>query len=264
MTPYHAGYLQKIKETAGQYDGVVITHRTDTLEETAYFLDTMAVLRFNRPNWCHAFVKRARKRRVYNYLSALRVASDDKAADKGILVVMNDEIHAAKYVTKTHTTNVATFHTPTHGPLGIIMKHDILWFKTAEPRVRFDLEQITGTVPIIKAYAGMGIGDGIISLLDPEKIDGVVIEALGAGNLPPLAAGEITKLMDKGVPVVLVSRCFNGIAEPVYAYEGGGVKLQEAGVMFVKELNAPKARLKLLIALSAGLKGQEMKDYIEG
>ena len=144
------------------------------------------------------------------------------------------------------------------------MKHDILWFKTAEPRVRFDLEQITGTVPIIKAYAGMGIGDGIISLLDPEKIDGVVIEALGAGNLPPLAAREITKLMEKGVPVVLVSRCFNGIAEPVYAYEGGGGKLQEAGVMFVKELNAPKARLKLLIALSAGLKGQELKNYIEG
>ena len=72
------------------------------------------------------------------------------------------------------------------------------------------------------------------------------------------------KLMEKGVPVVLVSRCFNGIAEPVYAYEGGGVKLQEAGVMFVKELNAPKARLKLLIALSAGLKGQELKNYIEG
>ena len=117
---------------------------------------------------------------------------------------------------------MATFHTPTHGPLGII------------------------------------------SLLDPEKIDGVVIEALGAGNLPPLAAREITSLMDKGVPVVLVSRCFNGIAEPVYAYEGGGVKLQEAGVMFVKELNAPKARLKLLIALSAGLEGQELKDYIEG
>ena len=57
---------------------------------------------------------------VYNYLSALRVASDDKAADKGVLVVMNDEIHAAKYVTKTHTTNVSTFQTPTHGPLGLI------------------------------------------------------------------------------------------------------------------------------------------------
>lgn len=266
ITPYHMlDIYKKIKETAGQYDGVVITHGTDTLEETAYFLDTMAVPEI--PIVLTGAMRSSNELGsdgVYNYLSALRVASDDKATDKGILVVMNDEIHAAKYVTKTHTTNVATFHTPTHGPLGIIMKHDILWFKTAEPRVRFDLEQITGTVPIIKAYAGMGIGDGIISLLDPEKIDGGVIEALGAGNLPPLAAREITNLMEKGVPVVLVSRCFNGIAEPVYAYEGGGVKLQEAGVMFVKELNAPKARLKLLIALSAGLKDQELKDYIEG
>ena len=194
ITPYHMlDIYKKIKETAGQYDGVVITHGTDTLEETAYFLDTMAVPEI--PIVLTGAMRSSNELGsdgVYNYLSALRVASDDKAADKGILVVMNDEIHAAKYVTKTHTTNVATFHTPTHGPLGIIMKHDILWFKTAEPRVRFDLEQITGTVPIIKAYAGMGIGDGIISLLDPEKIDGVVIEALGAGNLPPLAAREIT------------------------------------------------------------------------
>ena len=257
---------KKIKETAGQYDGVVITHGTDTLEETAYFLDTMAVPEI--PIVLTGAMRSSNELGsdgVYNYLSALRVASDDKAADKGILVVMNDEIHAAKYVTKTHTTNVATFHTPTHGPLGIIMKHDILWFKTAEPRVRFDLEQITGTVPIIKAYAGMGIGDGIISLLDPEKIDGVVIEALGAGNLPPLAAGEITTAYGQRSSLLYsFPAAFNGIAEPVYAYEGGGVKLQEAGVMFVKELNAPKARLKLLIALSAGLKGQELKDYIEG
>ncbi len=246
ITPYHMlDIYKKIKETAGQYDGVVITIP----------IVLTGAMRSSNELGSDGF---------YNYLSALRVASNDKAADKGVLVVMNDEIHAAKYVTKTHTTNVATFQTPTHGPLGIIMKHDILWFKTAEPRVRFDLKQITGTVPIIKAYAGMGIGDGIISLLAPEKIDGVVIEALGAGNLPPLAAREIKSLMDKGVPVVLVSRCFNGIAEPVYAYEGGGVKLQEAGVMFIKELNAPKARLKLLIALSAGLEGQELKDYIEG
>ncbi|MGL6299278.1 hypothetical protein ACR31S_00465 [Streptococcus iniae] len=70
--------------------------------------------------------------------------------------------------------------------------------------------------------------------------------------------------MAQGIPVVLVSRCFNGIAEAVYAYQGGGAKLQKSGVMFVKELNAPKARLKLLIALNAGLKGQALKDYIEG
>ncbi|EAO72269.1 asparaginase family protein, partial [Streptococcus agalactiae CJB111] len=69
-------------------------------------------------------------------------ANSTKAADKGVLVVMNDEIHAAKYVTKTHTTNVSTFQTPTHGPLGIIMKQDLLFFKATKERVRFDLDKI--------------------------------------------------------------------------------------------------------------------------
>ena len=262
MTHMMALY-QKIKETAGQYDGVVITHGTDTLEETAYFLDTMAL-----PDMPVVLTGAMRSSNelgsdgIYNYLSALRVASHEKSKDKGVLVVMNDEIHAAKYVTKTHTTNVSTFQTPTHGPLGIVMKNDILYFKTAEPRVRFELETISGTVPIIKAYAGMG--DGIISLLSPDSVDGIVIEALGAGNIPPQAALALEQLMANNIPVVLVSRCFNGIAEPVYAYDGGGVQLAKKGVMFVKELNAQKARIKLLIALNAGLKGQELKEYIEG
>ncbi len=262
MTHMMALY-QKIKETAGQYDGVVITHGTDTLEETAYFLDTMAL-----PDIPVVLTGAMRSSNelgsdgIYNYLSALRVASHEKSKDKGVLVVMNDEIHAAKYVTKTHTTNVSTFQTPTHGPLGIIMKNDILYFKTAEPRVRFELETISGTVPIIKAYAGMG--DGIISLLSPDSVDGIVIEALGAGNIPPQAALALEQLMTNNIPVVLVSRCFNGIAEPVYAYDGGGVQLAKKGVMFVKELNAQKARIKLLIALNAGLKGPELKEYIEG
>ena len=75
---------------------------------------------------------------IYNYRTALRVAADEKSADKGVLVVMNDEIHAAKYVTKTHTTNVSTFQTPTHGPLGLVTKREILFFKAADKRVRFD------------------------------------------------------------------------------------------------------------------------------
>ena len=253
----------KIKEEADNYDGVVITHGTDTLEETAYFLDTMEI-----PLMPIVLTGAMRSSNelgsdgVYNYLSALRVASDDKAADKGVLVVMNDEIHAAKYVTKTHTTNVSTFQTPTHGPLGLIMKQEILYFKTAEPRVRFDLDYIQGLVPIISAYAGMT--DELIDMLDLEQLDGLVIQAFGAGNVPKETAQKLENLLQKGIPVALVSRCFNGIAEPVYAYQGGGVQLQRAGVFFVKELNAQKARLKLLIALNAGLKGQALKDYMEG
>ena len=254
---------QKIKEEADNYDGVVITHGTDTLEETAYFLDTMKV-----PHIPIVLTGAMRSSNelgsdgVYNYLNALRVASDDKATDKGVLVVMNDEIHAAKYVTKTHTTNVSTFQTPTHGPLGLIMKQEILYFKTAEPRVRFDLDHIQGLVPIISAYAGMT--DELIDMLDLEQLDGLIIQAFGAGNVPKETAQKLESLLQKGIPVALVSRCFNGIAEPVYAYQGGGVQLQKSGVFFVKELNAQKARLKLLIALNAGLTGQDLKDYMEG
>ena len=254
---------QKIKEEADHYDGFVITHGTDTLEETAYFLDTMEVP--HKPIVLTGAMRSSNELGsdgVYNYLSALRVASDDKAADKGVLVVMNDEIHAAKYVTKTHTTNVSTFQTPTHGPLGLIMKHEILYFKTAEPRVRFDLDKIQGLVPIIPVYAGMT--EELLDLLPIDQLDGLIIQAFGAGNVPKETAQKLNALIQEGLPIALVSRCFNGIAEPVYAYEGGGVCLQNAGVFFVKELNAQKARLKLLIAINAGLRGEELRAYMEG
>ena len=254
---------QKIKEEADHYDGFVITHGTDTLEETAYFLDTMEVP--HKPIVLTGAMRSSNELGsdgVYNYLSALRVASDDKAADKGVLVVMNDEIHAAKYVTKTHTTNVSTFQTPTHGPLGLIMKQEILYFKTAEPRIRFDLERIQGLIPIIPVYAGMT--EELLDLLPVDQLDGLIIQAFGAGNVPKETSQKLNALIQEGLPIALVSRCFNGIAEPVYAYEGGGVCLQNAGVFFVKELNAQKARLKLLIAINAGLTGEELRAYMEG
>lgn len=254
---------QKIKAEQANFDGFVITHGTDTLEETAYFLDTMAIP--EKPIVLTGAMRSSNELGsdgVYNYQTALRVAADEKSADKGVLVVMNDEIHAAKYVTKTHTTNVSTFQTPTHGPLGLVTKREILYFKTAEPRVRFDLSAVAGTVPIIKAYADMDTV--LLEALTKTDISGLVIEALGAGNLPPTILPTIKKLLERGLPIILVSRCFNGIAEPVYAYQGGGIQLEQDGILFVKELNAQKARLKLLIALNAGLKGQALADYIQG
>ena len=254
---------KKIREEASHFDGFVITHGTDTLEETAYFLDTMSIPQ--KPIVMPGAMRSSNELGsdgIYNYRTALRVAADEKSADKGVLVVMNDEIHAAKYVTKTHTTNVSTFQTPTHGPLGLVTKREILFFKAADKRVRFDLQAINGVVPIIKSYADMDTI--LLDALVEAPISGLVIEALGAGNLPPASIAAIKKLINKQLPIVLVSRCFNGIAEPVYAYDGGGIQLEELGVLFVKELNSQKARIKLLIAVNAGLNGQDLADYIQG
>ena len=133
---------------------------------------------------------------------------------------MNDEIHSARYVTKTHTTNVSTFQTPTHGPVGLLTKNKIIYFHLDSENQHFVVASVHGKVPIVKAFAGM-TGE-ILDLLNLEQLDGLVIEALGAGNLPPIASQSLQRLLDAKVPVVLVYRCFNGIAETVYYNKGGG------------------------------------------
>lgn len=242
-------------------DAVVITHGTDTLEETAFFLDTTI------GNLLPIVVTGAMRSSnevgsdgLYNFESAIRVAAAPEAADKGVLVVMNDEIHSARYVTKTHTTNVATFRTPTLGPVGLVTKNRIIFLQELLPSTHWDVDAVDGIIPIVKAYAGM---DGeLFEALAQNKIDGLVIEALGAGNLPPQTLSPLKKLLHKNIPIVLVSRCFNGIAEPVYDYEGGGKELQELGIIFCSGINSQKARIKLLIAQNRHLPQEALIDFM--
>ena len=93
-------------------------------------------------------------------------------------------------------------------------------------------------MPIIKAYADMDTL--LLDALTEKNISGLVIEALGAGNLPPSILPSLKRLCTT-VPVVLVSRCFNGIAEPVYAYHGGGVQLEKEGILFCQRAQRPKS-----------------------
>ncbi|MBF8807553.1 MAG: asparaginase [Enterococcus lacertideformus] len=242
-------------------DGIVITHGTDTLEETAFFLDT--TIGDKLPIVLTGAMRSSNELGsdgLYNFESAIRVASCEEAIDKGVLVVMNDEIHSARYVTKTHTTNVATFRTPTLGPIGLVTKHRILFMQELLETTRLNIPSINGTIPIVKAYAGMQ-GD-LLEAIAHAKVDGLVIEALGAGNLPPHAVTALKKLLIQKIPVVIVSRCFNGIAEPVYDYEGGGKALADMGVIFCNSINSQKARIKLLIALNYGLKNQELISFM--
>lgn len=264
ITPKEMLLLVKRIQTAYTtgFTGVVITHGTDTLEETAFFIDTTI------GNLIPIVLTGAMRSSnelgsdgLYNFESAIRVAACDEAQDKGVLVVMNDEIHTARYVTKTHTTNVATFRTPTLGPIGIVTKQRILFMQELTPSKRMVINSVEGIVPIVKAYAGM-TGD-LLESLASASVDGVVIEALGAGNLPPQTLPALKKLLAKDIPVVLVSRCFNGVSEPVYSYVGGGKELADLGVIFCNGINGQKARLKLLIALNSALSPQAQAEFIE-
>ncbi|HAR4647311.1 TPA: asparaginase [Staphylococcus aureus] len=244
------------------YDGFVITHGTDTLEETAFLLDL--ILGIEQPVVITGAMRSSNEigsDGLYNYISAIRVASDEKARHKGVMVVFNDEIHTARNVTKTHTSNTNTFQSPNHGPLGVLTKDRVQFHHM--PYRQQALENVNEklNVPLVKAYMGMP-GD-IFSFYSREGIDGMVIEALGQGNIPPSALEGIQQLVSLNIPIVLVSRSFNGIVSPTYAYDGGGYQLAQQGFIFSNGLNGPKARLKLLVALSNNLDKAEIKSYFE-
>ncbi len=241
-------------------DGVVITHGTDTLEETAYFLDL--TLDHQVPIVITGAMRSSNEigsDGLYNFQSTVWVALTDEAQNKGVLVVMNDEIHTARYVTKTHTSNVATFQTPTFGPIGLISKNEVLFFQKLIAEEKFEISTVDKAVYLLKAYSGM---DGVLfDALNNDQTDGLVIEALGAGNLPPATLPALQRILDRNIPVVLVSRSFNGIAQDVYDYLGGGKQLSEAGVIFTNGLTGPKARIKLMVALNKTQNLEEIAQY---
>ncbi|EKB56278.1 asparaginase [Facklamia hominis] len=241
---------QLIQEKAKSYDGIVITHGTDTLEETAYFLELTLDLPI--PIVVTGAMRSSNEigsDGLANLRSAIFTAREDHSAQKGVLVVMNEEIHTATYVTKTHTTNLATFQTPTFGPIGILYKNQVTYFQELIRHEHYHLTAISQDVALLKVYAGMK-ADLFEAVLD-HGYQGLVIEALGAGNLPPQIVPILEQFMEAQIPVVLVSRAFNGVTEDIYDYPGGGKRLSQMGVIFTQGLSGIKARIKLAVLLNA-------------
>lgn len=241
-------------------DGVVITHGTDTLEETAYFLDLTT--QFDFPIVLTGAMRSSNELGadgVYNLVEAVRVACSEEARDKGVLVVMNDEIHQAFNITKTSTSSVNTFQSPQYGPIGLVTKKMVHIHQAPVNRRYVKVKSIEKRVALLKVYAGME--KDLIEAILTLGYDGVVLEGLGQGNVPPDVAIGIQKLLDAKIPVILVSRCFNGIAEGIYGYEGGGKSLENMGVIFANGINGQKARLKLLIGLNQEETPIDLKEF---
>ena len=230
------------------YDGAVVTHGTDTLEETAYLLDL--VLTSRKPVVLTAAMRSGNDIGLdgpRNIIGSVRVAAHPCSSDQGVLVVMNDEIHTARDVIKADTGRVNSFESPGYGAIGFVDTDDVIYHRQIIFRDNVWTDKIETNVDLIKATAGMD-GRYIFSSIQ-NKAKGIVIEAFGKGNLPPTMIPAIKTAISENVIIVIVSRVNTGRVLPEYGYIGGGKDLENYGVVLGGDLKGPKARLKLMCLL---------------
>jgi L-asparaginase len=246
----------------GSATGVVVTQGTDTLEETAYLLDL--IVRSERPVVVTGAMRNNSElgadgpRNLYN---AVRVAADPAAAGRGVLVVFNEEIHAAREVTKTHSFNVSTFRSPYAGPVGYTDTAGVVFTRRPEPTPKLAPAFLPRDVYLVKMALGMG--DLLVRCCLRAKVDGIVLEGTGLGHVPGTVVPAIRGAIDAGIPVLLASRTFAGRVLAIYGSPGGGHELREAGVIVAGDLSGQKARLELMAALGAGLREEELRAHFQ-
>lgn len=251
MTPQHMLKLsQVIHSSADDVDGFVITHGTDTLEETAYFLDL--TLGLQQPVIVTGAMRSSNELgsdAVYNLASSIQAAADESSRGLGVLVVMNGEIHAAREVEKRSSIKIEAFKSA-NGPLGSVLKDRVVYHRVIRKEKAIQIGALTKSkVMLLKAYSGMD--RSLLEAVQALHPDGLVIEAMGQGNLPEQVMPAIEELIEAEIPIVLVSRCAQSIVQPTYGYIGGGRQLKEMGLIFASGLNGQKARLKLMALLNA-------------
>lgn len=232
-------------------DAVVVTHGTDTLEETAYFLDLN--INSNKPIIIVAAMRNGSELGFdgpSNLSAAICTAISDQSIGKGVLVVLNNEVNSAQEVTKTHTLSLDTFKSLEFGPLGIVDNDEVIFYRDIIRHPHILTDTCEQNVHLLKAVVGMD--SALIDfLVDVKKARGIVIEAMGRGNLPPETIPGIQRALDTGVAIVIVSRCPKGRVLDSYGYEGGGKMLRNLGCIFGGNLNGQKARIKLMLALAS-------------
>ena len=243
-------------------DGIIVTHGTDTLEETAYFLDLTvktkkpivvigAMKTSSEPDWDGP----------RNLLDAIHIVNNPNSENMGVLVCLNGEINAASEVTKTHTEDIETFHSLDFGALGFVDRGTVIFNRLPRKLETFETDNINSNVDLIKVYAGMN--DKFFKYSADSKVDGVVVEAMGVGNVPPATFDGIKYIVEKGIPVVLVSRCPAGETLDIYGYPGAGKWLKELGVIFSDYLNGQKARIKMMVCLGITNKINNLRKMFE-
>ena len=239
--------------------GVVVTHGTDTLEESAYLCDITADS--SKPIVFTGAMRTASEpgyEGLANIASAIQVAASDNARELGTLVVFNDEIHLAHDVTKTHTTALDTFHSPEFGAVGHVDYAGVRIVRRVVSREFIPATHLESNVHLLKL--GVGMSDGLLEYLaETVGAKGIVLEGLGGGRVPPWWLPTIERAIQQGVAVVITSRVGTGRTVDRYGYVGSHRDLVNLGCWFACGLNGQKARIKLMAALGA----QNAQNYFQ-
>ena len=265
MTPQNMWDLHvRIEEILARDDvaGVIVTHGTDTLEETSYFLDLLH--HGEKPIVTTAAMRGAGDTSPdgpMNIYCAVKTAASSEARGMGVLVCLNETLHAPGEVTKTHSANPATFQSPWWGPVGYVDCDKIVLRRKSLGVKRFRPSALTARVDVIKAMTGSG--REYIDFAVAQGCKGIVIEGFGRGNLPPAMIPGIADAVQKGVAVVLTTRTVGGRVLDGYGYPGSVTDSRRAGIAMGGEISAAKARLKLMLLLSEQPEIARDRDALE-
>jgi L-asparaginase len=239
--------------------GVVVTHGTDSLEESAYLVARS--LASEKPIVFTGAMRTASDLGwdgPANLGAAIRVSASELARGFGVLVVMSDRIYPGLDVTKAHTHMLDAFESPGLGPLGVIDDGRVVFRRALpSPCEVLDPPALGGPVDIVYAYAGADA-----RLLDAARTEGrgVVVAAMGRGNVPPAMVPGIERWIAEGKPVVVASRALRGRVGRTYGYHGGGRRLHDLGAILAGSRRPQQARIDLMLALGAGV---DVRQYFE-
>ncbi len=239
--------------------GVVVTHGTDTLEETAYLIARSVPLR--KP-----VVFTGAMRTVSdlgwdgpaNLLEAVRVAASPETRGFGTMVVISGQIFTALDATKSNTHLLDAFESPGFGPLGVLDEGELIVHREMPPiPAIIDPDELATPVDIIFVAAG---SDARLLDASREQAKGVVLAAMGRGNVPPALVPSLEKWTNDGKPVVITSRTQGGRVGHTYGYAGGGKRLEEIGVILAGSRRAQQARIDLMLGLGAGMRLDAIRE----
>jgi L-asparaginase len=226
--------------------GVVITHGTNTMEETAYFLNL--TVRHDRPVVLVGSMRPATAISAdgpLNLLNAVRTAVSPAARGKGVLLVLNDEINAARDVTKTNTLRVDTFRSPDAGYLGFVDGDKITFYRSPTRRhttaSEFDVTGLKSLPPVEILYSYVESSPVLIQALLASGVKGIVMAGTGAGLISSVEKTALAKA--KGTVIVRSNRTGSGRVPPREEYDA-------SGMIGADNLNPQKARILLMLALT--------------